>query len=137
MVKPGVYSLNQDARIQNVLVSALGFAENADRSWVEKNLNLAGKLSDGGKIYIPRIGESQAAAAAVQGVSTSNLVGVSALININSASLSELDSLPGVGPVTAQKIVNNRPYATVDELLSKKSVSSKVFSQVKDRVSIN
>ncbi len=139
VVKPGTYSLNQGARVQEALVLALGLSEKADRNWVEKNLNLAAKLSDGAKIYIPRLGEAQNSTTnVVQGVSSgTDTVGSSALINVNNASLGELDTLPGVGPATAQKIIGNRPYTTVDELLSKKSVNSKVFSQIKDRVSVN
>lgn len=139
VVKPGTYSLNQGARVQEALVLALGLSEKADRNWVEKNLNLAAKLSDGAKIYIPRLGEAQNSTTnVVQGViSGADVVGSSALINVNNASVGELDTLPGVGPATAQKIIGNRPYATVDELLSKKSVNSKVFSQIKDKVSVN
>lgn len=139
VVKPGTYSLNQGARVQEALVLALGLSEKADRNWVEKNLNLAAKLSDGAKIYIPRLGEAQNSTTnVVQGVSSgADVVGSSALINVNNASLGELDTLPGVGPATAQKIIGNRPYVTADELLSKKSVNSKVFSQIKDKVSVN
>ncbi len=139
VVKPGIYTLSQGARVQEALVLALGLSEKADRNWVEKNLNLAAKLSDGTKIYIPRLGETQNGTTnVVQGVSSgTDVVGSNALINVNNASVAELDTLPGVGPATAQKIIGNRPYATVDELLSKKSVNSKVFSQIKDKVSVN
>ena len=139
VVKPGTYTLSQGSRIQDVLVLALGLSEKADRNWVEKNLNLAAKLTDGAKIYIPRLGEPQNTATnVVQGVSSNSSNSDStSLINVNSASESELDTLPGVGPVTAQKIIVNRPYQTIDELLSKKVVSSKVFSQIKDKVSVN
>lgn len=139
VVKPGIYTLKQGARAQEALVLALGLSENADRNWVEKNLNLASKLSDGAKIYIPRAGELQNSATSyVQGVaSDGNIASVGSLINVNTATSSELDTLPGVGPATAQKIISNRPYATVDELLSKKSVNSKVFSQIKEKVSVN
>lgn len=139
VVKPGIYSLNQGSRVQDALILALGLSEKADRNWVEKNLNLAAKLSDGTKIYIPRLGETQNGTTnVVQGVSSgTDVVGSNALINVNNASVAELDTLPGVGPATAQKIIGNRPYATVDELLSKKSVNSKVFSQIKDKVSVN
>ena len=141
VVKPGIYSLNQGSRVQDALILALGLSEKADRNWVEKNLNLAAKLSDGVKIYIPRLGETNPPAGGssldvVKGVSA-DIIGSAALININNASAGELDSLPGVGPVTAQKIIDNRPYAAIDELLSKKSVNSKVFSQIKDKVSVN
>ena len=139
VVKPGIYTLKQGARVQEALVLALGLSENADRNWVEKNLNLASKLSDGAKVYIPRAGELQKSATNyVQGVaSDSNIASVNTLINVNTATSVELDTLPGVGPTTAQKIISNRPYATVDELLSKKSVNSKVFSQIKEKVSVN
>ncbi len=139
VVKPGIYALSQGSRVQDALVLAFGLSEKADRSWVEKNLNLAAKLSDGAKIYIPRLGELQNSTTNfVQGVaSDGSIANPNSLINVNSASSSELDALPGVGPATAQKIINNRPYNSVDELLSKKSVNSKVFSQIKDKVSIN
>ncbi len=139
VVKPGIYSLAQGSRVQEALVLALGLSETADRNWVEKNLNLAAKLTDGAKIYIPRLGEAQTtAASAIEGVSSgTDVLGANALINVNTATSSELDVLPGVGPVTAQKIINNRPYATINELLDKRVVSAKVFTQIKDKISVN
>ena len=131
VVKPGVYKLNFSSIIQDALVSAGGLSGDADRSFVSKNINLASKLTDGAKIYIPKIGE----------VANSNnqpgILGVreeSGLININTASSESLDTLPGVGSVTAAKIINSRPYGTIDELLSKKVVSSSVFTKIKDKI---
>ena len=49
----------------------------------------------------------------------------------------DLDTLPGVGPVTAQKIVDQRPFATIQDLLSKKTVSSSVFAKIKDKITAN
>lgn len=132
---PGVYRLNSDARIQDVLISAGGLSAKADRSWVSKNLNLASKLSDGAKLYIPAQGESYSSGNSVLGVQTAqNSTG---LIGINSASEKELDSLPGVGVVTAGKIINGRPYTALNDLLDKKIVGTKVFSQIKDKISLN
>ena len=135
VVNPGLYRLNEDARIQDLLILSNGLSKDADRDWVEKNLNLAAHLSDGSKIYIPRLGELQNEAKNLvqTGSSTQNLGG---LININTATVSQLDSLTGIGPVTADKIINNRPYRTVEELLSKKVLTSKVFSQIKDKLSV-
>lgn len=127
VVAPGVYKLNQGAIIQDALVSAGGMSSDADRDFVAKNLNLASKLTDGAKIYIPKIGESMSE---VKGTSVLN----SSLININLASAESLDTLPGIGPVTAEKIINNRPYATINELLDKRVLSAKVFTQIKDRI---
>jgi len=137
VVKPGVYKLPQESRIQDALIVAGGLSAAADREHVAKNFNLAIKLTDGTKIYVPFIGEA-VKGAAVLNVSnaSSELSAVNALININNASESQLDTLPGIGPVTAQKIIVGRPYSSVDELLSKKIVGAKVFGQIKDKISV-
>jgi competence protein ComEA len=132
IVSPGVYKLASTSIIKDALVAAKGLSADADRDWVAKGLNLAAKLSDGAKIYIPRIGET---VNSNQQSLSSNLQS-SNLININTASSQDLDSLPGVGPATATKIINARPYSNINELLDKKVVSSKVFDQIKDKISI-
>lgn len=130
---PGVYKLSSDARVQDALIAAGGMSSEADREFVAKNLNLAAKVTDGGKVYIPVVGETPPRQGlegqAVAGVSTSGL------ININTASASELDKLQGVGPVTAEKIISNRPYGSIEELVSKKVVGQKVFEGIKDKIS--
>lgn len=128
VINPGLYKLPSDAIIQDALVASGGLSSDADREFVAKNINLASKLIDGAKIYIPKENE-------VPSANSGTLEqGTQALININTASLSDLDSLSGIGPVSANKIIDNRPYLTVDELLNKKIVSEKVFTQIKDRV---
>lgn len=132
--KPGVYRLHGDARLKDALVAASGMSFEADREWVAKNLNLAAKLTDGGKIYVPRVGEGSRQKTEDGG---GNVQGTSGgLININSASVNELDRLPGVGPVTARKIIEGRPYGSVEDLSTKKVVGNKVFSEIKDMVSV-
>ncbi|MBI3985048.1 MAG: ComEA family DNA-binding protein [Candidatus Levybacteria bacterium] len=131
VTNPGVYRLKQGSIVQDGLALAGGLSASADRDWVSKNLNLALKLTDSQKIYIPRIGES--ISSSVLGSTVSDTV--PAVININSALESELDTLPGIGPVTAEKIINNRPYSQTDDLLTKKVVSQKVFDQIKDKIS--
>ena len=130
VANPGVYKLKLGSIIQDGLVAAGGLSALANRDFVSKNINLATKLSDGQKIYIPKQGES--ASASVLGSSTSTTV--SGLININTASESQLDTLSGVGPVTTGKIINNRPYSAIEELTSKKVVSQKVFDQIKNKI---
>jgi competence protein ComEA len=134
VVNPGVYRLPGDSRIQDGLSAAGGLSASADRDFVAKNFNLAIKLQDGSKIYVPEKGGA-VNAASVLNITVQNAA-VSSLININSASESELDSLSGVGPVTAQKIISGRPYNSINELLDKKIVSSKVFNQIKDKITI-
>ena len=134
VVKPGLYELPKDARIQDSFVAAGGLAASADREFIAKNLNLATKLSDGAKIYIPSEGEADSVKSitSITG-NTQVLVGQ---ININTASESELDTLPGVGPVTAEKIIAGRPYGSIDELLNKKIVGNKVFGQIKEKITV-
>ena len=132
---PGVYKLRADARVQDALIAAGGLSSSADREKVAKTLNLAAKVTDGGKIYIPFTGELSSSGVAAPESSTLG-ADTSAAININTASLKDLDSLPGIGEVTAQKIISNRPFGSLDELLSKKLVSKKVFESIKDRISV-
>ena len=142
VIKPGVYKLEKDARIQDALIASGGMSDEADRGKIAKGLNLASKVVDGGKIYIPFVGETSApaggssltqgsnGASAVMGESTSGL------ININSASATELDALPGVGPATSQKIINSRPYEKIEDLVSKKAVGQSVFTKIKEKISV-
>ena len=127
VVKPGVYELSFGSRISDLLILAGGLAGDADREWITKNLNLAAKVLDGGKIYVPTI--SQNTQHLTQNTS-------SGFIGINSASLGELDTLPGVGAVTAKKIMDGRPYQTIEELLSRKIVGQSVFEKIKDLIGL-
>ena len=138
VLKPGIHKLPEDSRVQDALIQAGGMSEKADRMKVAKGMNLAAKVIDGGKIYIPFEGESPLRQG-FAGQAASDILGAetSGLININTASETELDTLSGVGPATAQKIITNRPYASVDELLSKKSVGKSVFEKIKEKVTVN
>lgn len=135
VTKPGVYKLSVDSRVADALVAASGLSAEADRKWTEKNLNLAAKLIDGSKIYIPRIDEVSIPGNSSFGIATFG--NNSFLININTASLSELDTLKGIGLVTAQKIIDDRPYSSINDLVSKKAVTQKVFEGIKEKISVN
>lgn len=134
--KPGVYDLPADARVQDALIAAGGMSREADRDRIAKSLNLAAKLTDGDKIYIPFPGDSSSGVLAEGSGADAVLGAETALININTASAKDLDSLPGVGDVTAGKIIAGRPYGAIEELTSKKVVSQKVFGEIKDKVSV-
>lgn len=124
---PGVYTLGSDSRVNDAVAAAGGLSAEADSSRV----NLAGKISDGQKVYVPAKQE-QVRSDKGEVISQQN----SSLISINSATEGELDTLPGVGPVTAGKIIAGRPYSNIDELLSKKAVSKSVFEKIKERITI-
>lgn len=127
VMNPGVYQLPPDSRLKDALVKAGGLNSDADRDYVSKSLNLAKKLTDGEKIYIPKVGERVVLGSTAP----------SSTININTASVDELDKLPGIGAVTAEKIINSRPYSSIQELLDKKVVSSSVFEKIKDKIAVN
>lgn len=127
VVEPGVYEIPYDSRVKDVLIAAGGLTAKADRTYISKNINLAQRVVDGMKVYFPAMGES----------ATTQINAVNRLININTASSSELDTLPGIGPVTAEKIINGRPYQTLSELVSKKIISRSVFDKIKDKISLN
>ena len=132
--KPGMYHLPVGARQQDALVAAGGMSKLADRQLVAKTLNMAAKLSDGMKLYIPRIGES---VGVVSGASGPGVAGaMTSAISVNSATTAELDGLPGIGAVTANRIITNRPYGSLDELITKKAIGRSVFEKIKDKISL-
>lgn len=140
VLHPGVYVLADGSRIQDALIAAGGLSSSADRVFVSKHLNQAQKVVDGGKIYIPAIGEVKTINISVDtndatlDNSSASTVESSGLININSASESELDTLQKVGPVTARKIIAGRPYSNINELVSKKILGQKTFEGIKDKI---
>ncbi|MDD2823532.1 MAG: ComEA family DNA-binding protein [Candidatus Daviesbacteria bacterium] len=129
---PGVYSLASDSRVEDALKLAGGVTEKADPVYVAKSINLAQKVADGMKIYVPSVSETPSLNSSVaQGDSSTT----QSLININEASLADLDKLSGVGAVTAQKIIDNRPYSGIEELVTKKAVSRSVYEKIKAQIS--
>ena len=129
---PGVYQLKDGSRIEDAISAAGGFAEVSNKDYISKYLNMAQKLSDGSKIYVPFEGE-QTTGSLGGTVAGTNATGVK--ININTATQAELEALPGIGPVTASKIISDRPYQKVEDLLSKKIVSKSLFEKIKDSLS--
>jgi competence protein ComEA len=127
--RPGLYEIPDDSRVADVLISAGGLSPKADRKYVSRYINLAQRLGDGMKIYFPFEGEGTTGSLAVP--SSAN---VTSLININSATLAQLDTLPGVGAVTANKIIAGRPYQNISELVSRGIVSKSVFEKIKDKI---
>lgn len=132
---PGVYELPENSRVDDAIKSAGGVLASASAGYVSKKLNLSQKLQDGLKIYIPFEGETSVIAPNLP--NSPNFPNPQSLVGINSASAGELEALPGVGPATASKIISNRPYSSLEELVSKKSVSRTVFEKIKDKTDLN
>jgi competence protein ComEA len=132
VMNPGVYKLDSSSRTVDALAAAGGLSSEADRDWVEKNINLAGRVTDGLKIYIPRVGED-----ILTGASTSEVGTGGPVVNINTASSTDLETLPGIGEVTAQKIIEGRPYVSIDELIAKKVIGEATFEKIKNQIAAN
>ena len=121
---PGVYQLEDGDRVNDAIIMAGGLTEHA----YTKNLNKARKISDGEKIYIPAEGEIE---------SSSNSSG---LININTASIGELMSLPGIGEVYAQRIIDYRSsklFGSVEEIKNIEGIGEKTFEKIKELITID
>jgi|YNPMSStandDraft_1061717.scaffolds.fasta_scaffold10734_2 competence protein ComEA len=137
--KPGVYKFQSGARVDDALIAAGGLSFSADREWVEKMLNRAAKLTDGQKIFIPDKQSSVLSARKNEGyqnVSSNFSASGANLVNINTASAKELDSLPGIGQVYAQKIIEQRPYSNLEELVSKKVIPQSLYEKIKDKITV-
>jgi competence protein ComEA len=138
--KPGVYTLDGAVRLKDAIDAAGGFTSDADNEYISKRLNLAQKISDGVKIYIPSVGEIDTdtsvlgSNSVVETVSQDTPAANSNLVDINTAGIDSLDTLPRIGPVTAQKIIDSRPYGSIEELVSKKVMGQKTFDGLKDRI---
>ncbi|MDD5147537.1 MAG: helix-hairpin-helix domain-containing protein [Candidatus Daviesbacteria bacterium] len=128
---PGVYQLKDGSRIEDAVVASGGFVETTNTEYVSKYLNMAQKLSDGSKVYVPFTGEQ------VSGPQAGAVAGTTAAIskvNINTATQAELEALPGIGPVTASKIISDRPYQAIEDLFNKKIAGKAVFEKIKDQI---
>lgn len=134
VAKPGVYELDSGSRVNDLIESAGNFTNKADSGWVEKNLNRAEVLSDGQKIYIPAKGEVQTGG---DGSTPSGVEGaVTTKVNLNTASQAQLESLPGIGPAYAQRIIAARPFKNKRQLLNVSGIGAKTYEQLKDLVSV-
>ena len=136
VAKPGVYELKTGMRVQDAINEAGGFAQEVDISFVSQKINLAGELKDGQKIYIPAF--SPVGIAQQNGSETvDSQTELSGLIDLNSATATELESLPGIGESYARNIIAARPFSSVEDLKNVKGIGAKRFEQLKDFVTVN
>lgn len=129
---PGVYTLPADSRVDDA-VRAAGATADADLS----QLNLAQKLADGQKITVPAAGETPAPA---DNAAPSDSSQSGALVNINTATQEELETLPSIGEVRAQAIIAYREehggFRTTDELMEVSGIGEKIFADISPHITV-
>lgn len=133
VANPGLYRMDEGSRVADALQKAGGPAPDAALD----DLNLAGRLSDGQKVMVPR--KAAQAQATDPGRLEAPAVG-SSLVNLNTATEDELDELPGVGPALASRIIEyrkkNGPFSTIEELDSVSGIGPAKLDSIRDLVTI-
>lgn len=125
----GIVTIAAGGRVNDAVVAAGGFTEDANE-WA---INLAAVVADGEHIHIPAQGEEVATA-------TESATAESGLVNINSASADELETIPGVGPVTAAAIIEwretNGPFTSIEQLMEVSGIGERTLERLRDHVTV-
>ena len=130
---PDVYELPSDARIKDLVLAAGGLTADAD----QEQINLAERLKDSEHIHVPRVGETS-----VDHAGNADTAGAtqSGLLDLNTASASDLDNLPGIGQSFADRIIeyrtSNGPFASVEDLQKVKGIGAALFAKIAPLVSV-
>ena len=137
VVTPGVYHLGSGTRVGDAIDAAGGFGPRVDAARVTAELNLAAALTDGQQIRVPSRDDPVGAGSGAGGGGSGDQSGT--LIDLNAASQAELESLPGIGPVTAGKILESRaqsPFRSVDDLRERGLVGQKTFDSLRVLITV-
>jgi competence protein ComEA len=128
VARPGLYRLEGGARLVDAVAAAGGFADDAD----DAGVNLARPISDGEQIVVPVVGQAPPVASGSGGTAGD------ARVNLNTATVAELDTLPRVGPAIAQRIIDwrdaNGRFAAVEDLLSVPGIGEKMLESIRPLV---
>ena len=136
--RPGLVRLAPGSRVADAIEAAGGLGPRVDAARVDRELNLAAPVADGDRIIVPSRDETTAAApGATPAGSTAG--GSPGRVDLNHASAEALDTLPGIGPATAAKIIaarDEKPFSSLDELVSRKVLGQATLAKIKGLVEL-
>lgn len=138
VASPGLYLVSADARVNDAVAAAGGMTSDADR----QRVNLAQKVEDGMQVYVPSREEAPAATGTTTtGAGQASSSGASkGKVNLNTASVEELQTLSGIGPSLSQRIIDyrqaNGPFKSVDDLRKVSGIGDTRFKSLKDLVCV-
>lgn len=137
VVEPGLYALPAGARVVDAVAAAGGFAEGAEQAAI----NLARPISDGEQVVVPLVGESPpAGAGGSSGDGGGAGVTDDGVVDLNTADVAALDTLPRIGPALAERIVawreENGRFTSVEDLLAVSGIGEKLLEGLRDRVRV-
>lgn len=141
VMRPGLLRLPGGSRVGDAVAAAGGYAASADLDAAARDLNLAAPLADGAKVLVPSLGDGLVAAAGDAPSSGDDRDGpaTGGRLDLNTADQAALEELPGIGPVTAGRILEARaeaPFAAVDELRGRGLVGESTFAKLRDLVTV-
>jgi competence protein ComEA len=132
VVRPGIVQLPEGSRVADAIAAAGGYSPLANLAGAAAQINLASALHDGQQVLVPLQGSGGSGGGSGGG-------GGGGLVDLNSASADALDALPGIGPVTVQKIIAARadqPFSTLDELVQRKVMTTSQLDGIRDLVTL-
>ncbi|WP_297378494.1 helix-hairpin-helix domain-containing protein [uncultured Helcococcus sp.] len=133
ITNPGVYEMEHDARMNDLVEKAGGLCKEADI----EGINLSQKLEDEMKIHVYKVGENSSK---LEETTPRSTKAASNKVNINKADLSELTTLPGIGKTRAEEIIsyrNTNKFKSIEDIKNISGIGEKTFEKLKDKISIN